>query len=113
MVWGNVIILLVFYHNIDCGTNADVAYIVTKQFALRTAATDTTSNGDTLNVLKSDTNIFKSMRVTPNPTKINNVVMVKNQIKVFPNPAQDYVRIVNENGMPIDKCSLYDLLGKA
>ena len=36
----------------------------------------------------------------------------KNQIKVFPNPAQDFVRIVNESGIPIDKIKLFNLVGE-
>jgi len=102
---------LTFYYDFDCGTNSDVAYILSQQTGFRMASNDTTV-GDTLYV-KADTAKYKPMRVVPEQRRENNVVSIKNNIKVYPNPAQDVVRIVNESGMPIDKCSLYDLLGKA
>lgn len=102
-------------YNFDCGANADVAYILTKLSA-RNASSDTSSIADTLVAIKADTAKFVPVRVTSNPPpqKNNavNVVMVKNKIKVYPNPAQDFVRIVNEGGIPINTLKLFNLVGE-
>lgn len=107
---------LIFTYNFDCGSNADVAYIVRKVsgYGARSMSVDSTAIGDSVyvhqntNTATAKAHPHPVAKTLPKPA----TVMVKNNITVYPNPAQDIVRIVNESGEAIDKCSLYDLLGK-
>ena len=72
---------------------------------------DTTNTTTTRIKQPGITDTTKAATATENTTTGINTVMVKNNIKVYPNPTQNQLYIINQGDMPIDNYILLDVLG--